>query len=159
MPEGLESLQRETASCRASCFMCKYATETRVVEYSNFVIKEAHRATPLELATQICADLQRDGVDSVNEAGVARHIAEHMTHPAVKVATLIRELDSTRRTVHRSILSTDPESGQTGVDVNNVNTYVRIVGAMQQLYKLGDPSKLTFGQCADAETLSTKKPP
>jgi hypothetical protein len=139
------------------CYLCLYATETNVLEITNFIIKESHRATPGELATQICAEIAEHDGGTVTHAQVVAHITEHMIHPAVKMACIVRELDDVRRKVHRTMLSVDPETGQLAVDMNNVNAYVRVVREIQQVYRQGDPLKLTFGTVGDAAALSTAK--
>ena len=155
--------EAEPAAVPRPCFLCAYAAEPRVVEYSNYIIKEIARSGVDEIALQICADIvqeHRTAPPDINVTDVTEHsravigdelIVSHMAHPTVKLAAMLRELDDVRRALHRSVYAVDTDSGAAVLDAGAVRLYLQVVSAQQNLYKLGDPTRLAFGQRAGAE--------
>jgi hypothetical protein len=84
---------------------------------------------------------------------IERHIRKHILNPAVKVPAILRELDSVRETLQDTLVSRDPDSGAKVIESNNVVLYLKVVRELNQMYKLGDITKLSFGSCAASQKL------
>lgn len=131
------------------CFLCAFAAEPRIMEYSNYIIKEIARSGVTEIAAQICADIYQEHKEAppdIRPADVVEHIVTHMAHPTVKLAGMLRELDGVRRVLHHTVYADNPAGGPVVVDHTAAKLYLQVVAAQQNLYKLGDPSRLAFGQ-------------
>ena len=104
------------------------------------------------MAQQIHEELLQDEPDAnVKGAGVKdidKHIRKHILHPAVKVPSILRDLDNVRETLQDTLVTKDEETGAKMVDVGNVSLYLRVVRELNQMYKMGDVTKLTFGSSA-----------
>ncbi|KAJ1466121.1 hypothetical protein T484DRAFT_1756905 [Baffinella frigidus] len=133
------------------CYLCLFAEEEVCVQYSRYIIHESSGSSRVQIAHQIAEDLN----DRETKAGrspegatavdVERHIATHMLQPSVKIPEIIRELDDVRRLLRGSITSLDPETGNSVIDTGNVTLYLKVVRELEQVYKMGDPSKLAMG--------------
>jgi hypothetical protein len=101
------------------------------------------------MAQQIYEELsqQEQNADSKGASvkDIDKHIRKHMLHPAVKVPAILRDLDSVRETLQETLVSRDPESGAKVIESSNINLYLKVVRELNQMYKLGDITKLSFG--------------
>jgi hypothetical protein len=133
------------------CYLCLFADEAVCVQYSRYITNESSRASRSQIAHQIAEDLHERETqagrspEGATATDIERHIATHMLQPSVKIPEIIRELDDVRRLLRGSITSLDPETGNTVIDTGNVSLYLKVVRELQQVYKMGDPSKLAIG--------------
>lgn len=133
------------------CYLCFYAEEEVCIQYAKHIMSESQRCCKKQIAHQIAKDIEAreiangNIVQGASASDVERHISEHVLHPSVKVPEIIRELDGMRRLLRSSITSTDPETGERVIDSANVSLYLKVIRELNQVYKMGDPAKLTLG--------------
>jgi hypothetical protein len=134
---------------KSICYMCYFSEDQRCLQYTQFILRESHRSTARQMAVQIHEELLQDEPDAAMKgAGVKdidKHIRKHMLHPAVKVPSILRDLDNVREALQETLVTKDTESGAKVVDAGNVVLYLRVVRELNQMYKMGDVTKLTFG--------------
>ena len=140
---------------KSTCYMCYFSDNQNCVQYTDFIIRESHRTTVKDMAQQIFEELSQHESDSNTKGAsfkdIQKHIKNHMLHPAVKVPAILRDLDSIRETLHDTLITKDAETGAKVVDSTNVVLYLRVIRELNQLYKLGDISKLSFGTSSDIQ--------
>jgi hypothetical protein len=133
------------------CYLCFFAEEQVCVQYAKYIINESQRCCRKQIAHQIALDIETRDTHNGNvsqgasASDIEKHIAEHMLHPNVKVPEIIRELDGVRRLLRSSITTTDPETGDRVIDTANVSLYLKVIREINQVYKMGDTTKLTLG--------------
>jgi len=149
MPLGCRMQVESNTMPKSTCYMCYFSEDQRCLHYTSFILRESHRSTPKQMAQQIYEELLQDEPDANSKgAGVKdidRHIRKHMLHPAVKVPSILRDLDNVREALQDTLVTKDAESGAKTVDSGNVVLYLRVVRELNQMYKMGDVNKLTFG--------------
>jgi hypothetical protein len=133
------------------CYLCFYSDEPVCVQYSKYIMQECARTSRQQVAQQVSEDIcEREMMAGRTAHGasivdIERHIALHMLHPSIKVPELIRELDGVRHILRASVTNICPDTGTSVIDSGNVSLYLRVVRELQQVYKMGDPSKLSMG--------------
>jgi hypothetical protein len=134
---------------KSTCYMCYFSDDQNCLQYTAYIIRESHRSTSREMAQQIYEELSQEeqNVESKGASvkDIDKHIRKHMLHPAVKVPAILRDLDSVRETLQETLVTRDPDSGGKVIELTNVNVYLKVVRELNQMYKLGDVSKLSFG--------------
>jgi hypothetical protein len=134
---------------RSTCYMCYFSDDQNCVHYTEFIIRESHRSTSREMAQQIHEEMSQHEPDANSKGAsvkdIDKHIRKHMLHPAVKVPAILRDLDSVRETLQDTLVTKDAESGAKVIESNNVVLYLKVVRELNQMYKLGDITKLSFG--------------
>jgi hypothetical protein len=114
-------------------------------------MNESSRTSRAQIAQLIAEDVNERETqagrspEGATTADIERHIATHMLQPSIKIPEIIRELDDVRRLLRGSITSVDPETGNSVIDTGNVSLYLKVIRELQQVYKIGDPSKLAMG--------------
>jgi hypothetical protein len=133
------------------CYLCFFAEEQVCIQYGKYIINESQRCCKKQIAQQIALDIETREASNGNTpqgasvSDIEKHISEHVLHPNVKVPEIIRELDGMRRLLRSSITTTDPETGDRVIDTANVTLYLKVIRELNQVYKMGDTSKLTLG--------------
>jgi hypothetical protein len=84
---------------------------------------------------------RRAGIDA---EAVARHIRQHMLAPNVRIADMMRHLLKLCETLRRSLERVDPDTGENIVDRGNVDTYLKVVTKVMDMYKMSETSKMLF---------------
>jgi hypothetical protein len=133
------------------CYLCVFAEEAVCVQYTRYIMNESSRTSRAQIAQLIAEDVNERETqagrspEGATTADIERHIATHMLQPSIKIPEIIRELDDVRRLLRGSITSVDPETGNSVIDTGNVSLYLKVIRELQQVYKIGDPSKLAMG--------------
>jgi hypothetical protein len=133
------------------CYLCYFSDEPVCVQYSKFIMQESARMSRQQIAKLVSKEISchemRAGRSprGATAVDIERHIALHMLYPTIKIPELIRELDGVRHLLRGSITNVCPETGTSIIDTGNVSLYLRVVREIQQVYKMGDPTKLSLG--------------
>ena len=83
---------------------------------------------------------QQEGTDA---ATVREHITQHMLHPSVRVAGILRSLLDLLNRLQGILMDSD-DDGNAVIDAKNVAVYLKVVAEVMQVYKTGDASRLMF---------------
>lgn len=75
---------------------------------------------------------------------VCRHIRLHMLSPSVRIADLMRHLLKLCDNLRKNLEKVDPDTGESVVDRANVDTYLKVVTKVLDMYKMSETSKMLF---------------
>lgn len=84
---------------------------------------------------------RRHGIDV---PAVCRHIRMHMLCPAVRIADMMRHLLRLCDNLRSNLEKVDPDTGETVLDRGNVDTYLKVVTKVMDMYKMSETSKMLF---------------
>ena len=75
---------------------------------------------------------------------IRKHIRQHMLSPTVRIADMMRHLLSLCDTMRGSLERVDPDTGETMSDRSNIDTYLKVVTKVLDMYKMSETNKMLF---------------
>jgi hypothetical protein len=75
---------------------------------------------------------------------IRKHIRLHMLAPTVRIADMMRHLLALSDTLRNNLYREDPDTGDVCADRANVDTYLKVVTQVLNMYKMSEPSKMLF---------------
>ena len=75
---------------------------------------------------------------------IRKHIRLHMLSPTVRIADMMRHLLALCDTLRNNLHKEDPETGDVCADRANIDTYLKVVTQVLNMYKMSEPSKMLF---------------
>jgi hypothetical protein len=146
------SSARGAASGADACFLCAYCTTDEVRCVTSFIcdnianmevgfMAQQIREFIFEKRPELQAQSRKYGLEVV---AIRKHIRLHMLSPTVRIADMMRHLLSLCDTLKNNLYREDPDTGDVCADRGNIDTYLKIVTQVLNMYKMSEPSKMLF---------------
>ena len=134
------------------CWLCTYQGEPLSARLNEFVIQNIGFMDLACIAQQLSDGLllQCPGAAHADPETMRLHITEHMLHPRVRIAVLLRQLLELSSLLQHNIVV--HANGVTTVDKSNAELYLKVIGQIMTMYKAD-----TQGMLFVDDTISTKK--
>ena len=75
---------------------------------------------------------------------IRRHIRQHMLSPTVRIADMMRHLLKLCDTLRGNLERVDPDTGESMADRSNIDTYLKVVTKVLDMYKMSETNKMLF---------------
>lgn len=75
---------------------------------------------------------------------IRRHIRQHMLSPTVRIADMMRHLLRLCDTLRNNLEKYDPDTGESTADRSNIDTYLKVVTKVLDMYKMSETNKMLF---------------
>lgn len=139
---------------KEACFLCAYCTTDEVKCISSFISDNIANMDVGFMAEQIREfifekrpELQTQSREYGLEVGnIRKHIRLHMLAPTVRIADMMRHLLGLCDTLKNNLYREDPDTGDVCADRGNIDTYLKVVTQVLNMYKMAEPSKMLFAQ-------------
>jgi hypothetical protein len=117
------------------CWLCTYQGEPLSVRLNEFVIQNIGFMDLTCIAQQLSDGLllQSPHATHADMQTMRIHITEHMLHPRVRIAVLLRQLLELSSLLQNNIVVHD--NGVTTVDKSNAELYLKVIGQIMTMYK------------------------
>lgn len=135
------------------CWLCTYQGEPLSVRLNEFVIQNIGFMDLSCIAQQLSDGLLLQCPTAVHAdpETMRLHITEHMLHPRVRIAVLLRQLLELSSLLQHNIVV--HSNGVTTVDKSNAELYLKVIGQIMTMYK-ADTQGMLF---VDDSNTTTKK--
>ena len=136
------------------CFLCAYCTTDEVKCITCFICDNIANMDIGYMAQQIREfmfekrpELQRESKKyGLEVATIRKHIRLHMLAPTVRIADMMRHLLALCDTLRNNLYREDPDTGDVCADRGNIDTYLKVITQVLNMYKMAEPSKMLFAQ-------------
>lgn len=143
----------------ARCFLCDYSTTPEVKFVTSFIADNVANMDLGLMAEQISEyickerpELLQDGESEaelkrrhgIDVGAVCRHVRMHMLCPTVRIADMMRHLLKLCDSLRSNLEKVDPDTGESVLDRGNVDTYLKVVTKVLDMYKMSETSKMLF---------------
>jgi len=151
---------QQTSSSVDACFLCTYCTTNEVKCVTSFICDNIANMDVGFMAQQIREFIfeqrpelllqqgqgqgQNSRMHGLDVSSIRKHIRLHMLSPTVRIADMMRHLLSLCDTLRNNLYREDPDTGDTCADRGNIDTYLKIVTQVLNMYKMSEPSKMLF---------------
>jgi hypothetical protein len=127
------------------CWLCTFCMEEVAKDVTLFISSNISTIDTLHMASQIKDEILTiyPMAKGARKRDILRHIREHMLHPSVKMASIIRSLITVAESLRTSIHQRDPESDCVIMDLKSIDMYLKVLTQISNAYKM-DSSKLLF---------------
>ena len=132
------------------CFLCDYCTSQEVRFVTTFIADNIANMDVGLMAEQIRRYIfdkrpeYRDGSHGLEVNIIRRHIREHMLSPTVRIADMMRHLLRLCDTLRGNLERVDPDTGESMADRSNIDTYLKVVTKVLDMYKMSETNKMLF---------------
>ena len=139
-------------SRRSMCWLCTYQGEKISSTLNDFVIQNIGFMDLTCIAQQLSDGLllHQPDAQQADTNTMLLHITEHMLHPRVRIAVLLRQLLNLSSLLQNNIVVHD--NGITTVDKSNAELYLKVIGQIMSLYKADTTGMLFAGEEAGAKS-------
>jgi hypothetical protein len=127
------------------CWLCTFCNDVIAKEVTLFIASNIATIDTLHMASQIKDEILTlyPKAKGARKRDILRHIREHMLHPNVKMASIIRSLITVAESLRTSIHQQDPESDNVIMDLKSIDMYLKVLTQIANAYKM-DSNKLLF---------------
>jgi hypothetical protein len=127
------------------CWLCTFCMEEVAKDVTLFISSNISTIDTVHMASQIKDEILTayPMAKGAKKRDILRHIREHMLHPHVKMASIIRSLITVAESLRTSIHQRDPESDCVIMDLKSIDMYLKVLTQIANAYKM-DSSKLLF---------------
>jgi len=153
------SRDQQKKKLRSSCFLCDYCNSPEVKFVSTFVVDNIAHMELENMARQIRMHLIKMRPQSARQCGgleiadIKRHIRQHMLSPTVRIADMMRHMLKLCESLRKSLGDEGGErvredayaDDQGGFDRSSIDTYLKVVTKVLDMYKMSETSKMLFG--------------
>ena len=127
------------------CWLCSYQGNALGKQLNEFIVKNIG-FMEMQCISQQVSDfllLKEPAAVKASKDDVFAHIHEHMLHPKVRMAVMLRQLLELAGLVQNSIVVRDGDLCT--IDKSNAELYLKILGQVMTLYKM-DPQGMIFAE-------------
>lgn len=134
----------------ARCFLCDYCTSQEVRFITTFISDNIANMEVTLMAEQIRKYIfdkrpeYSQGSHGLEVPVIRRHIREHMLSPTVRIADMMRHLLKLCDTLRGNLERVDPDTGESTADRSNIDTYLKVVTKVLDMYKMSETNKMLF---------------
>lgn len=130
---------------KEKCWLCTFCTHPHAKRITQFICNNIGTMDTLHMASQIKDDVLDTfpRAMGIRKRDVLRHIHEHMLHPNVKMASVLRSLVTLAETLRTSVYQRDAETNEVMVDIKGTDSYLKVLAQISNVYKM-DGSKMLF---------------
>ena len=138
------------AALPSRCFLCDYCTSNEVRFVSTFIADNIANMDVAFMAEQIRAYIFDKRPEYVNGnhglevVAIRKHIRQHMLSPTVRIADMMRHLLKLCDTLRGNLERVDPDTGESSADRSNIDTYLKVVTKVLDMYKMSETNKMLF---------------
>ena len=132
------------------CFLCDYCTSLEVRFVTTFISDNIANMDVGLMAEQIrkyVFDKRPEyskGNHGLEVATIKNHIRQHMLSPTVRIADMMRHLLKLCDSMRSGLERVDPDTGESSADKSNIDTYLRVVTKVLDMYKMSETNKMLF---------------
>ena len=132
------------------CFLCDYCTSKEVRFVSTFIsdnIANMEVGLMSEQIRKYIFDKRPEyatGNHGLEVQVIRRHIRQHMLSPTVRIADMMRHLLKLCDTLRGNLERVDPDTGESSADRSNIDTYLKVVTKVLDMYKMSETNKMLF---------------
>ena len=133
------------------CFLCDYCTSQEVRFVTTFIADNIANMEIGFMAEQIRKyiidkrpEYSEPFVHGLETVAIKRHIRQHMLSPTVRIADMMRHLLKLCDTLRGNLERVDPDTGETTADRSNIDTYLKVVTKVLDMYKMSETNKMLF---------------
>lgn len=126
------------------CWCCMNMEREEVVQFHEFVKKNAHIMTLNDMVIQFVEAYP--GSDSMDK--ILLHFQRHVLYPSIHISSIMRNLIVLSENINQVMISHDETDGTPLIDTRSVQMYLKVVNELIQVYKNADMKKMLF---ADSE--------
>lgn len=137
-----------------ACFLCAFCTTDEVKCITSFICDNIANMDVGFMAQQIQDFVfeKRPELQGSRQAklyglevvAIRKHIRLHMLSPTVRIADMMRHLLALCDTLRNNLYREDPDTGDVCADRANIDTYLKVVTQVLNMYKMAEPSKMLF---------------
>jgi hypothetical protein len=128
------------------CWLCEFSDDPLAKGLTRYMTEQSITMGPELLAERVhetlvetCPSAEGIGLPEVQE-----HIGTHMLQPGVRVACVMRSLLKLVTKLEGTIMSVDPDTGETVVDSKALSAYLKGISEVMTTYRTGEVSRLMF---------------
>jgi DNA-directed RNA polymerase subunit M/transcription elongation factor TFIIS len=143
--------QQEPIAKGVRCFLCDYCTSQEVRFVTTFIADNVANMEIGFMAEQIRKyilekrpEYSQPFVHGLETIAIKKHIRQHMLSPTVRIADMMRHLLKLCDTLRNNLEKVDPETGETMADRSNIDTYLKVVTKVLDMYKMSETNKMLF---------------
>jgi hypothetical protein len=139
-----------TSRQQPRCFLCDYCTSNEVRFVTSFIADNIANMDVGYMAEQIRKYIfekrpeYSEGNHGLEIASIRKHISHHMLSPTVRIADMMRHLLSLCSTLRNNLEKVDPDTGESMADRTNIDTYLKVVTKVLDMYKMSETNKMLF---------------
>lgn len=132
------------------CFLCDYCTSQEVRFVTTFISDNIANMDVGLMAEQIRRYIfdkrpeYKEGRHGLEVNTIRKHIREHMLSPTVRIADMMRHLLRLCDTLRGNLERVDPDTGESTADRSNIDTYLKVVTKVLDMYKMSETNKMLF---------------
>ena len=132
------------------CFLCDYCTSLEVRFVTTFISDNIANMDVGLMAEQIRKYVfdkrpeYSEGNHGLEVATIKNHIRQHMLSPTVRIADMMRHLLKLCDTLRSGLECVDPDTGESSADKSNIDTYLKVVTKVLDMYKMSETNKMLF---------------
>lgn len=132
------------------CFLCDYCTSQEVRFVTGFIADNIANMEVGLMAEQIRKYIfekrpeYATGHHGLEVLTIRKHIREHMLSPTVRIADMMRHLLKLCDTLRGNLEKIDPDTGESTADRSNIDTYLKVVTKVLDMYKMSETNKMLF---------------
>lgn len=134
-----------TGNVCEKCWLCTFCLHPKARQITTFITNNIAHLDILHMSAQIKDEVLRSfpRAKGIRKRDILRHIQEHMLHPNVKVASILRSLVTLAETLRGTIHQVDSESGTVMIDLKSTDMYLKTIASIKAVYAL-DSNKLLY---------------
>ena len=139
------------------CWLCTFCLHPKARQITTFITNNIAHLDILHMSAQIKDEVLRSfpRAKGIRKRDILRHIQEHMLHPNVKVASILRSLVTLAETLRGTIHQVDSESGTVMIDLKSTDMYLKTIASIKAVYAL-DSNKLLYNIAPPTSTQSSQ---
>lgn len=132
------------------CFLCDYCTSQEVRFVTTFIADNIANMEVGLMAEQIRKYIfekrpeYATGHHGLEVVTIRKHIRQHMLSPTVRIADMMRHLMKLCDTLRGNLEKVDPDTGESTADRSNIDTYLKVVTKVLDMYKMSETNKMLF---------------
>jgi hypothetical protein len=132
------------------CFLCDYCTSQEVRFVTTFIADNIANMDMGLMAEQIRKYIfekrpeYSTGHHGLEVVTIRKHIRQHMLSPTVRIADMMRHLMKLCDTLRGNLEKVDPDTGESTADRSNIDTYLKVVTKVLDMYKMSETNKMLF---------------
>jgi hypothetical protein len=144
------AVDASTSRQQPRCFLCDYCTSNEVRFVTSFIADNIANMDVGYMAEQIRKYIfekrpeYSEGNHGLEIASIRKHISHHMLSPTVRIADMMRHLLSLCSTLRNNLEKVDPDTGESMADRTNIDTYLKVVTKVLDMYKMSETNKMLF---------------
>lgn len=122
------------------CWLCRTSHTKETKKFHQFIIENAHQVSIDDMAAQFYQMYPQH----ITQEKVKEHIDNHCLHPEIQVSKILRQLLTLSQNLNKISTNYEGEDGSPMIDIRAVQTYVKVVGEIMQIYRTTDIKQLLY---------------